>query len=57
MTLPQLIGKSQQVLIKPCNSLVESLLLGKLLDLDRHIATDGKAMLHARFSKSFTFIQ
>ena len=50
LSLACLIGKSQQVLIKPGDGLVEGLLLGPPLDLDRGVTTDGETVLHANFS-------
>ena len=44
---PFLTRKSDQMLIKPRNSLVERLFLGPLLHLVRQIAADGEPVAHA----------
>lgn len=53
--LPFLIGKSQQILVKPGNGLVEGLLLGPLLDLDRGVTANGETVLCADFSDQVLF--
>lgn len=48
LSLPRLFGKSQQILVKPGNGLVEGLLLGPFLNLDRGVTANGETVLHAR---------
>lgn len=56
LNLPCFLGKSQQILVKPGNGLVEGLLLGPLLNLDRGVTADGETVLRASLSDVVYFV-